>query len=670
MTLPRRPWWFKVLAAILVPCLLLAFVECALRLTGFGFNPAFFLKSSVDHRTVFVDNQRFGRLFFSPSMVRHPAPIQFDAVKEPNTLRLFVMGESAAMGDPDPCFGFARILEVLLRERHPKLKVEVINTGITAINSHTVYAIARDCASMEGDYWIVYMGNNEVVGPYGAGTVFNQRTVPPLWLIRAQVALKTTRLGQCAERLAAGLTRSSKTPEGWQGMEMFIHNLVSADDPRMPKVYSHFRRNLEDIVQLGTSHGATILLCPPANNIRNCGPFASLHDPRLSPEDLAQWTQFYDQGIAASATNDTQALDFFNKAEKLDPHYADLAYRQGIIYSNMERFGQARVYLERARDLDALRFRPDHQINAINRETAAAQSSKNVRLVDTEAAVAQASPFGLAGWELLYDHVHFTFAGNYVLAMAMATNIDTCLPTRLQTLAEPALPWLTQEQCARRMAYTSFDRFQNAEVMRDRMRRAPFTQQSDWKNNMGHWQAEVELLKPQVKPYALKKSAEVYRQAVEHAPEDWNIRAAYARLLQYADMSTNAISQWRETLKLEPRHPQAQCNLGMLLGDNGSYEEALSHLRAALDLCPEFPEALNSLGSLLTRRQHWDQALVYYQKAADLAPDSVPSLLNLARNLEQLNRHDQARRIFNRILDIDPANPEARRHLNIVGDTP
>jgi len=643
-------------------------VELALRLLGVGFNPAFFLKSNVDRREVFVDNQRFGRLFFSPSMVRHPAPLQFDAVKATNTLRLFVMGESAAMGDPDPSFGFGRILEVLLRERYPRLEVEVVNTGITAVNSHTVLATAKDCASKEGDFWIVYMGNNEVVGPYGAGTVFNQSTVPPLWLIRAQLDLKRTRLGQCAERLAAALPHSSSAQESWHGMEMFIHNLVSADDPRMTRVYSNFRGNLQDIVLLGITSGATVLLCPPANNIRNCGPFASLHDPRLSADDLAQWTRWFDQGIAASLTNDTQTLEFYKKAEAIDPKYADLAYRQGTVHFKQGHFDQARAYLERARDLDALRFRPDNQIKSIQREMAGSFASKNLRLVDTEAAVAQASPNGLAGWELLYDHVHFTFAGNYVLAMAMATNIETSLPSRLQSLAEPAQPWLSQEECAQRMAYTSFDQYQTAEIMRDRMKRPPFTQQSDWKVNIGHWQAEVDLLKPQVKPYALKKASGLYQQAVEHAPGDWNLRAAYARLLQYADNGTNAMAQWRETLRLAPQHPQAHCNLGMLLADNGSYEEALFHLQTALELCPEFPEALNSLGSLLAKHQQFDQALVYYQKAAELALDSVPCLLNVARTLEQLGRHKPAARIYNRILDLNPGNAEARRALNIAGD--
>ncbi len=48
---------------------------------------------------------------------------------------------------------------------------------------------------MGADIWVIYMGNNEVVGPFGAGTVFG-RQVPPLPLIRASLALKTTRIGQ------------------------------------------------------------------------------------------------------------------------------------------------------------------------------------------------------------------------------------------------------------------------------------------------------------------------------------------------------------------------------------------------------------------------------------------------------------------------------------------
>ena len=66
---------------------------------------------------------------------------------------------------------------------------------MTAINSHVVLEIARDCAAHQPDLFVVYMGNNEVIGPYGPGTVFQQWS-PSRKLIRANVWLKSTRVGQ------------------------------------------------------------------------------------------------------------------------------------------------------------------------------------------------------------------------------------------------------------------------------------------------------------------------------------------------------------------------------------------------------------------------------------------------------------------------------------------
>ena len=71
------------------------------------------------------------------------------------------------------------MLESLLSLRHPGTRFEVVNAAMTAINSHVILPIARDCARADGDIWVLYMGNNEVVGPFGAGTVFGPAT-PPL----------------------------------------------------------------------------------------------------------------------------------------------------------------------------------------------------------------------------------------------------------------------------------------------------------------------------------------------------------------------------------------------------------------------------------------------------------------------------------------------------------
>ena len=117
------------------------------------------------------------------------------------TVRIFILGGSAAMGTPDPSFNFGQILGVMLRQQYPGVQFEVVNAAMTAINSHVTVEIARDCAAREPDLFVVYLGNNEVIGPYGPGTVF-QRWSPSLSMIRASLWVKSTRLGQLLGNVA------------------------------------------------------------------------------------------------------------------------------------------------------------------------------------------------------------------------------------------------------------------------------------------------------------------------------------------------------------------------------------------------------------------------------------------------------------------------------------
>src|SRR6185436_20319789 len=104
-------------------------------------------------------------------LARSPSPVVMAAKKPPGRYRIFLLGESAALGDPAPAFGVGRYLQALLRERYPGADFEVVCAAMTAINSHAMLPIARECARYEGDLWIIYMGNNEMAGPFGANTV-------------------------------------------------------------------------------------------------------------------------------------------------------------------------------------------------------------------------------------------------------------------------------------------------------------------------------------------------------------------------------------------------------------------------------------------------------------------------------------------------------------------
>ena len=251
----RRLWIMRLFAMTFVPLLLLGAVELGLRLAGYGYSTDFFSRIRIGGQNFYVPNGKFGFRFFPPAIARESALFRFPAEKASNTYRIFLLGESAALGDPDPSYGMGRYLQVLLRERYPGTRFEVICVAVTAVDSHVILPIARDCARRQGDLWVVYMGNNEMVGPFGAETAFGMQA-PPLAMVRTVLAIKSTRTGQLLDEVIRHLGSASTTPKTWGGMQMFVNNRVGYDDPARMRVYANFKQNLEDI--LSVARGAQV----------------------------------------------------------------------------------------------------------------------------------------------------------------------------------------------------------------------------------------------------------------------------------------------------------------------------------------------------------------------------------------------------------------------------
>ena len=180
-------------------------------------------------------------------MIKTPQAYSIPADKPPGTYRIFVLGESAAMGDPDPAYAFSRYLDVMLRERYPSMKFEVVNTGSVAINSHVLLPIAEGLAKERPDLFIIYSGNNEVVGPYGPGTALTSSKMS-LPVIRASIFVRSTRIGQL-------LTKVGTRKKEWRGMEMFLDKQVQASSPLMKYAYANFEKNLRDTIEAGRELG-------------------------------------------------------------------------------------------------------------------------------------------------------------------------------------------------------------------------------------------------------------------------------------------------------------------------------------------------------------------------------------------------------------------------------
>jgi tetratricopeptide (TPR) repeat protein len=576
---------------VLVPAALLLCLELALRIAGFGQSTRFFIQSRLHDQEVVTENPRFTWLFFPRGMARHPEPVQFTARKAPGAYRIFVLGESAAQGDPDIAFSFSRQLEVLLRARYPALRFEVLNVAITAINSHVIRRIAAECAHQQGDLWIVYMGNNEVVGPYGAGTVFGMQA-PNLAFIRAAIFLKSTRLGQWFQKLPGILGLNKSDQEEWGGMAMFARHKIRQDDPRMAKVYRHFEENLRDIVRSGTDSGAQVAVCSVASNLRDCAPFASLHRVDLTPDQLAQWNQHYDAGVQLEQTSQVrEAVERFQKAAEIDPQFADLQFRLARSRLALDQPAEARKHFVLARDLDALRFRADSRINDILEKNATNRAGAHFLPIETR--IHQLSPHHITGEEFLYEHVHLNFDGNYQVAKELANLVSSLLPAQAASSAKPE--WLARDACAQQLAFTPWNQSHDLEEIGIRLRDIPFTLQLDHTNRLARWEKQLAELRPKTKPYALKLAAQTYRQALATAPDDWLLHANYSQLLDALNDPAGAADQLREVNRLVPHYARAYYQLGLELLKLQRADEARRQFEETLRLDPYHAEARKKL---------------------------------------------------------------------------
>src|SRR5271166_4085369 len=462
-------WTPRIALAVVAPVVLLFVIEGALRLFGVGFPTDVLTPCTMAGKNASCYNLFFPAPFFPPGMMKAPQVYAIPVEKPQGTYRIFVLGESAAMGDPDPAYAFSRYLEVMLRERFPSMKFEVANTGSVAINSHVLLPIARDLAHYRPDVFIIYSGNNEVVGPYGPGTALTASGMN-LSVIRSSIFLRSTRVGQLLTKLGA-------QKKEWGGMEMFLDKQLPASSTLMKPTYENFESNLRDTVAAARNSGARVLVSTIASNLKDCGPFASMHREGLSPEALASWSQLVQQGAGLeSARSYEQALQAYRSAAKVDDQYAELKFRLARPLGKRGDYQGAKDHFFRARDLDTLRFRADSRINEINRSVAS--SSPGVELVDAEAILSKESPNGILGNELLYDHVHLTPRGNYLLARAAFLQIASKLSAGAgHSVQADDVP--SQADCERLLALTNHDRSRIATEMLQRLQRPPFTNQLD-----------------------------------------------------------------------------------------------------------------------------------------------------------------------------------------------
>lgn len=632
----RKLWRFRLVAVVGVPSLFFGLLEFGLRLAGFGYPTAFLLKSSNHGAETFVQNNQFGWRFFGPRIARLPEATSISREKPPDTVRIFVFGESAAYGDPQPRFGLPRLLEAMLNLRHPDKKFEVVNAAMTGINSHVILPLARGCAEAHGDVWVIYMGNNEVVGPFGAGTVFGNQTLP-LSLIRDGLALKATRTGQLFDALRGAVQKTTSGSGEWEGMRMFVKNKVASSDPRLGAVYENFGQNLKDIIAAGRNSGAKIVLSTVAVNLQDCAPFASLHRSDLSEYRLPEWQNLFDAGAKAQEKEDfQQASTDYDQAEQSDDSFAELRFRRGQCALALNDAARAQREFVAARDLDALRFRCDSRLNDIIRQ----QAAGGVVLADGERALAESSSDGIPGAEFFYEHVHLTFQGNYVLARAIAEKVEQTL-----MLAESA-SWPDIAECARRLGYTRRDTQLALSDMLGRLADVPFTFQANHDEQMRRLTETARGLPPANSVEALRGAQTAAEAALAQWSDDAALWEQLGEIKQAEGDYAGAVAAAQHALEKVPSNAQCWLLYGILLAQEEKYEDAAAAFKQVFAFDPQAVWARHNYALCLEKLGHRDEAIVEFKRTLALKPDYGTGWLALGQLYEGMGRTNDAQQCY------------------------
>ena len=603
----------RAVLMLAAPVLFLLLLEGTLRLAGIGYPTSFWVRNTGGQGL--TTNLRFGWRYFPPRVSRWPRPQVVLPEKSVGSLRVLVLGESAAFGTPSELYGFQRIMQAQLEHLFPGRKVEVLNGAMTAINSHSILDIARDSsAKIKPDWVVIYMGNNEVVGPFGGGSVFGHFSKSRA-LVRATLALESTAIAQGFNQLTDPAGTEGGKFTKWEGMANFTGQEVPAWDPRMPTIYRQFQANLRDIIRLSEKGGAKVLLCTVPVNLRDCPPFASPHSPDFPGAKSAEFDKLLADGAAAMDARDPVAAGAqFQKALELDPQHALANWLRGqgllggmampgtAVPSEGEK-AQVLACLEKARDLDALRFRCDTKLNALIKKAAA--DDPKIHFLDLERlANEEAGPALAAGSDLFYEHVHPTFWGNYLFGSRLAELIqevetkgragDDISSRKLSKVVAP----MPLDLCYWFLAYGSLEqRRVKGSMVEGLLSQPPFTLQ--WRHEQRYQQQLVAWEKEKAAlgdGQAVKDSLLGAEGAFANRPDDLYVRESLLRQYQqFPDGVAQAVEQARYLVGLIPGDYLMHTELANLLRRQGKTVEARQEYLTALKLNPYYYVARNNL---------------------------------------------------------------------------
>lgn len=437
----KKRFWFSVVA-FLIPILFLLFIELFLRLIGYGHNPNLVVEYAPDSR-YYTMNPYASRSYFSDETIATKGLVEiFEKQKSKNTVRIFVLGESTTIGFPYGQNGsFHTWLKYRLMHSYPDKNFEIINFGLTAVNSYTALGFAKELVDYEPDAVLVYLGHNEYVGSLGVGSTSNlgsNRT-----LIQMQIALRRLKLVQLMSRVlklfSSSETQNPTSGNGRSFMKTMVANQsieLGSDEYKVG--IEQYRANLDEICAIISKHKIPLFLSNLVSNEAN-----------LPPLD------------GVDAESKSLAMDYYSQANR------------ALSDSN---FVEAKRLFIKALDADKLRFRAPSEFNAII--ASIVSRYPRVYLADSYSLFEENSTHKILGKELLLEHVHPNLIGYALISDAFFIAMQ-----KANIIVDDRAKNLSFQNLIKRMPVVEIDSLKGAFIVQFMKTDWPFNEPDTFKLN-------------------------------------------------------------------------------------------------------------------------------------------------------------------------------------------
>ncbi len=157
-----------------------------------------------------------------------------------------------------------------------------------------------------------------------------------------------------------------------------------------------------------------------------------------------------------------------------------------------------------------------------------------------------------------------------------------------------------------------------------------------------------------------------FKETLRLEPRDGESRLGLAQLYLMRGQIDEASEQLEQQIDIDPNSSYALYLLAQVRREQGDVDKAADLLRQSIEAEPRHQRARLLLATLYEELGEFDHAAAVYREALDMAPRDPKLLQQLATSLAQAGRMEEAAAEFERVVEMEPDRAEALFGLALV----